>query len=160
MAECLELIQNVKIVPKKDISLEKLGMRFYKGVETEAPRWLAELLEEEGLCESMSEKPEVLSERLYKEKVSLILSELPQETFYMIRDVLRRIPDDSLIKRDALNLVGRRLNKLLDYLKASILLTQKKPPKNLLTEELILYNALRLVISEWLRSFVGLRDDS
>ncbi|MEM3481114.1 MAG: hypothetical protein QW576_05460, partial [Candidatus Korarchaeum sp.] len=65
----------------------------------------------------------------------------------------------SLIRRDAIDLVNRRLSKLMDYLKASILLTSRRPPKNLLIEELILYNALKLVISEWLRSFLGMRDD-
>jgi hypothetical protein len=47
----------------------------------------------------------------------------------------------------------------MDYLKASILLTSKKPPKNLLVEELILYNALKSIIEEWMRSFVGVRVD-
>ncbi|MEM2603588.1 MAG: hypothetical protein QXO55_02770 [Candidatus Korarchaeum sp.] len=159
MAECLQDIQNVKIVAKEDLSFERLGIKIYKGVETEVPRWLAEILDEEGLCDTVTENPEVLSERLYREKVSLILSELPQETFYIIREVLKKSPENSLIRRDAIDLVNRRLSKLMDYLKASILLTSRRPPKNLLIEELILYNALKLVISEWLRSFLGMRDD-
>ena len=158
MAECLQDIQNVKIVAKKDLPFERLGIKVYKGVETEVPRWLAEILEEEGLCDVLTERLDVLSERLYKEKVSLIPSELPQETFHMIREALRRGPE-SLTGRDAMDLVNRRLSKLMDYLKASILLTSKRPPKNLLIEELILYNALRLVISEWLRSFLGISDE-
>ncbi|MDW8036166.1 MAG: hypothetical protein RMI85_06885 [Candidatus Korarchaeum sp.] len=159
MAECLKDIQNVKIVAKKDLSFERLGIKVYKGVETEVPRWLAEILEEEGLCDVLTESPEVLSERLYKEKISLILSELPQGTFHILREVLKSSPENSLIRRDAIDLVNRRLSKLMDYLKASILLTSKRPPKNLLIEELILYNALKLVIREWLRSFLGIRDD-
>lgn len=159
IADCLQDIQNVRIVAKRDLSFERLGIKVYKGVETEVPRWLAEVLEEEGLCEVPAEKSDVLSEKLYKEKVSLILSELPQETFHMIREVLRKSPENSLIRRDAIELVNRRLSKLMDHLKASILLTSKRPPKNLLIEELILYNALRLVISEWLRSFLGISDE-
>ncbi|MEM2810384.1 MAG: hypothetical protein QW187_01000 [Candidatus Korarchaeum sp.] len=159
VVSCLQDIQNVKIVAKEDLSFERLGIKIYKGVETEVPRWLAEILDEEGLCDTVTENPEVLSERLYREKVSLILSELPQETFYIIREVLKKSPENSLIRRDAIDLVNRRLSKLMDYLKASILLTSRRPPKNLLIEELILYNALKLVISEWLRSFLGMRDD-
>lgn len=159
MAECLQAIQNVKIIAKKDLSFERLGIKIYKGVETEVPRWLADILEEEGVCDILTEDPEVLSEKLYKEKVSLVFSELPQGAFCMVREVLRNSPENSLIRRDAIDLVNRRLGKLMDYLKASILLTSKRPPKNLLIEELILYNALRLVISEWLRSFLGIRDD-
>lgn len=158
MAECLQAVQNVKIVAKKDLSFERLGIKIYRGIETEVPRWLAEILEEEGICDILTEDPEVLSKKLYGEKVSLILSELPQGTFRMVREVLRNSPESSLIRRDAKDLVNRRLSKLMDHLKASILLTSERPPKNLLIEELILYNALKLVISEWLRSFLGVRD--
>jgi len=160
MAECLRNIQNVKIIAKRDLSFERLGIKIYKGVESEVPRWLADILEEEGLCDVVTENPSVLSERLYREKVSLVLSELPQETFQMIREVLRRSPEGSLIRRDVLELVNRRLSKLMDHLKASILLASKRPPKNLLIEELILYNALKFLMTEWLRSFLGIRDDS
>jgi len=159
MAECLEDIQSVRIVAKRDLDLERLGMRIFKDVETEVPRWLAEILEEEGVCEVLRESPEVISEKLYREKVSILFAELPQGMFQLIRDVIRGSPEDSLIRRDATELVNRRLGKLMDYLKASILLTSKKPPKNLLIEELILYNALKLIIEEWMRSFVGVRVD-
>jgi len=159
MAECLEDIQSVRIVAKRDLDLERLGMRIFKDVETEVPRWLAEILEEEGVCEVLRESPEVISEKLYREKVSILFAELPQGMFQLIRDVIRGSPEDSLIRRDATELVNRRLGKLMDYLKASILLTSKKPPKNLLIEELILYNALKSIIEEWMRSFVGVRVD-
>jgi hypothetical protein len=159
MAECLEDIQSVKVVAKKDLNFERLGIRIFKDVETEVPRWLAEILEEEGICEVLRENPEVISEKLYKEKVSILFAELPQETFHIIRDIIRRSPEDSLIRRDAIDLVNRRIGKLMDYLKASIFLTSKRPPKNLLVEELILYNALKLIIEEWMRSFVGVRVD-
>jgi DNA replication initiation complex subunit (GINS family) len=159
MAECLENIRSVKIVAKRDLNFERLGIRVFKDVETEVPRWLAEILEEEGVCEVLKESPEIIGEKLYREKVSILFAELPQGTFHMIRDIIRRSPEDSLIRRDAIELVNRRLGKLMDYLKASILLTSKKPPKNLLVEELILYNALKSVIEEWMRSFVGVRVD-
>ncbi|ACB08097.1 hypothetical protein [Candidatus Korarchaeum cryptofilum] len=159
MAECLEDIQSVRVIAKKDLNFERLGIRIFKDVETEVPRWLAEILEEEGACEVIRGGPEIISERLYKEKVSILFAELPQETFQIIRDVVRGSPEDSLIRRDAIELVNRRLGKIMDYLKASILLTSKKPPKNLLVEELILYNALKSIIEEWMRSFVGVRVD-
>jgi len=159
MAECLEEIQSVRIVAKRDLNFERLGIRIFKDVETEVPRWLAEILEEEGLCEVLKESPDVISEKLYREKVSILLTELPQGTFHIIREVIRESPEDSLMRRDAIELVNRRLGKLMDYLKASILLTSKKPPKNLLVEEIILYNALKSIIEEWMRSFVGVRVD-
>ncbi len=159
MARTLGEIQQVKITPKKDISLEKLGIRLFKDVEAEVPKWLADILVEEGLAEAKGVDWKIISEKLYKEKVSLMPLELPSNTYLLIREILEGSPEDSLIRRDAISLVNRRISKILNHLRTSIALTSKRTPKNLLPEELILYNALRAVVDGWMSAFLGIRDD-
>jgi len=159
MARTLERLQGVKVTPKRDMSFDRLGIRLYKDVEVEVPRWLAEVLEEEGLVEVVKIDWKVVSERLYKEKVSLTPLELPPGMFSLIREILESSPEDSLIRRDALALTYRRVGKMLNHLRTSIALTSKRTPKNLLPEELILYNALRLVVDGWMSAFLGIRDE-
>lgn len=159
MARILEEIQQVKITPKRDLNLERLGVRIFKDVEVEVPKWLADILVEEGFAEIEEVDWKVISEKLYKEKVSLMPLELPPYTYPLIRDILENSPEDSLIRRDAISLVNRRISKILNHIRTSIALTSKRTPKNLLPEELILYNALRAVVDGWMSAFLGVRDD-
>ncbi len=159
MARVLEEIQQVKITPKRDLSLERLGIRLFKGVEVEVPKWLADILVEEGFAEIEEVDWKIISEKLYKEKVSLMPLELPSYTYPLIREILENSPRDSLIRRDAISLVNRRISKILNHIRTSIALTSKRTPKNLLPEELILYNALRAVVDGWMSAFLGVRDD-
>ncbi len=159
MARVLEEIQQVKIAPKRDLSLERLGIRLFKDVEVEVPKWLADILAEEGFAEVEEVDWKIISEKLYKEKVSLMPLELPPYTYPLIREILERSPEDSLIRRDAISLVNKRISKILNHIRTSIALTSKRTPKNLLPEELILYNALRAVVDGWMSVFLGVRDD-
>ncbi len=159
MARALEEIQQVKITPKRDLSLERLGIRLFKDVEVEVPKWLADILAEEGFAEVEEVDWKIISEKLYKEKVSLMPLELPPYTYPLIREILEQSPEDSLIRRDAISLVNKRISKILNHIRTSIALTSKRTPKNLLPEELILYNALRAVVDGWMSAFLGLRDD-
>ena len=159
MARVLEEIQQVKITPKRDLSLERLGIRLFKDVEVEVPKWLADILVEEGFAEIEEVDWKIISEKLYKEKVSLMPLELPSYTYPLIREILENSPRDSLIRRDAISLVNRRISKILNHIRTSIALTSKRTPKNLLPEELILYNALRAVVDGWMSAFLGVRDD-
>ncbi len=159
MARVLEEIQQVRITPKRDLSLERLGIRLFKDVEVDVPKWLADILAEEGLAEVEEVDWKIISEKLYKEKVSLMPLELPPYTYSLIREILEQSPEDSLIRRDAISLVNKRISKILNHIRTSIALTSKRTPKNLLPEELILYNALRAVVDGWMSAFLGLRDD-
>ena len=159
MARILEEIQQVKITPKRDLNLERLGVRIFKDVEVEVPKWLADILVEEGFAEIEEVDWKVISEKLYKEKVSMMPLELPPYTYPLIRDILENSPEDSLIRRDAISLVNRRISKILNHIRTSIALTSKRTPKNLLPEELILYNALKAVVDGWMSAFLGVRDD-
>ncbi|MDK2372486.1 MAG: hypothetical protein QI197_03820 [Candidatus Korarchaeota archaeon] len=159
MARVLEEIQQVKITPKRDLSLKWLGIRLFKDVEAEVPKWLADILAEEGFAEVEEVNWRIISEKLYKEKVSLMPLELPPYTYPLIREILERSPEDSLIRRDAISLVNKRISKILNHIRTSIALTSKRTPKNLLPEELILYNALRAVVDGWMSAFLGVRDD-
>lgn len=159
MARTLGMIYPVKITPKRDLNLERLGIRLFKDVETEVPKWLADMLAEEGLAKMEEVDWKIISEKLYKEKVSLMPLELPSSTYPLIRDILENSPEDSLVRRDAISLVNRRVDKILNHLKTSIALTSKRSPKNLLPEEIILYNALRSIVYWWMDAFLGIRDD-
>ncbi|HDI73592.1 MAG TPA: hypothetical protein ENF57_01110 [Candidatus Korarchaeota archaeon] len=159
MARTLEKLQNVRVIPKKDLSFDRLGIKLFKDVEAEVPRWLAEILHEENLVEVENIDHKTVSEKLYKEKVSITPLELPSYTYSLIREVIRSSPEDSLIRRDAVALVSRRVGKILNHLRTSLTLTTRRPPKNLLPEEIILYNALRLVVDGWMNAFLGIRDD-
>ncbi|MDK2383241.1 MAG: hypothetical protein QI199_00330 [Candidatus Korarchaeota archaeon] len=159
MARVLEEIQRVRITPKRDLGLERLGIRLFKDVEVEVPKWLADILAEEGLAEVEEVNWKIISEKLYKEKVSLMPLELPPYTYPLIREILEHSPEDSLIRRDAISLVNKRISKILNHKRTSIALTSKRTPKNLLPEELILYNALRAVVDGWMSAFLGVRDD-
>ncbi len=159
MARVLEEIQRVRITPKRDLGLERLGIRLFKDVEVEVPKWLADILAEEGLAEVEEVNWKIISEKLYKEKVSLMPLELPPYTYPLIREILEHSPEDSLIRRDAISLVNKRISKILNHIRTSIALTSKRTPKNLLPEELILYNALRAVVDGWMSAFLGVRDD-
>ncbi len=159
MARVLEEIHQVKITPKRDLNLERLGIRLFKDVEAEVPKWLADILVEEGFAEIEEVDWKIISEKLYKEKVSLMPLELPSYTYPLIREILENSPEDSLVRRDAISLVNRRISKILNHIRTSIALTSKRTPKNLLPEELILYNALRAVVDGWMSAFLGVRDD-
>ncbi len=159
MARTLEMIHQVKVTPRQDLNLERLGLRLFKGVETEVPKWLADILADEGLADVEEFDWKMVSEKLYKEKVSLMPLDLPSYTYSVIREILEESPEDSLVRRDAISLVNRRLSKMLNHLRASIALTSKRVPKNLLPEELILYNALRMIVDGWMSAFLGMRED-
>ncbi len=160
MAKTLEKLHYIKVIPKKDISLEEIGIKLFKGVEAEIPKWLADELENEGFIVKEDENPKIISELYYKEKVSITPLEIPPYTYSLIREILRSSTEDSLIRRDSLALVNRRISKILNYIRTSLTLRTDKTPKNLLLEELILYNALKLVLDEWMRTFLEIRDES
>ncbi len=160
MARTLEKLHYVRVIPKRDIDLERIDVRLFKGVEAEIPRWLADELEREGLVSKKDENPKVISELYYKERVSITPLELPPYTYSLIREILKSSPEDSLIRRDSLALINRRISKILNYIRTSLTLKTNKSPKNLLLEELILYNALKLVLDEWMSAFLEVRDES
>ena len=154
----LSKLYPVKVIPKEDLSLDKLGIKIFKGVETEIPKWMADILQEEGKVEVEEISPKKVSEYLYKEKMSVTLTKLPPYTYSLIRELLKS-SDDSLVKRDAIDLVNRRVGKILMYLKASIRLDSSRgAPKNLLPEELVLYNTLRKYIGRWIEAFLELKE--
>ncbi len=160
MARTLEKLHYVRVIPKRDIDLERIDVRLFKGVEAEIPRWLADELEREGLVSKKDENPKVISELYFKESVSITPLELPPYTYSLIREILKSSPEDSLIRRDSLALINRRISKILNYIRTSLTLKTNKSPKNLLLEELILYNALKLVLDEWMSAFLEVRDES
>ncbi len=159
MARTLEKLHYVKVIPKRDIDLERIDIRLFKGVEAEVPKWLADELEREGFVSKKDENPKVISELYYKERVSITPLELPPHTYSLIREILKSTPEDSLIRRDSLALINRRISKILNYIRTSLALKTNKSPKNLLLEELILYNALKLVLDEWMNAFLEIRDE-
>ncbi len=160
MAKTLEKLHYIKVEPKKDISLDGMDIKLFKGVEAEVPRWLADKLEEKGFIVKKKIDPKIISELYYKEKVSITPLEIPPYTYSLIREILKSSPKDSLIRRDSLALVNRRISKIMSYIRTSLTLRTNKTPKNLLLEELILYNALKIVLDEWMNSFLELRDES
>ncbi len=145
---------DVKIIPKIDVSSEILGIRLYRDVETEVPNWVAEVLIREGLADPVPPEEDI-GKLLFKEKTSITLSKVPCNLYQIIRKAL--IEGDELKERDAKELVNRRLHKILTYLRMSLMLEDRTPPKNILPEEMVLYKFLREAILAWLDSFVGER---
>ena len=148
----LENICEVKIIPKIDLNLEILGVRLYRDVETEVPLWLARVLIEEGLAEGVVGEEDI-GKLLFKEKTSITLANMPCDLYSKVKEALKS--DDNLKKRDARDILNRRLQKILTYLRMSIMLDEQSLPKNILAEEAVLYKHLRDSVLFWLNQFLG-----
>ncbi len=148
----LENLCDVKIIPKIDFNSEILGVRLYRDVETEVPVWLARVLIEEGLAEKVEEKEDI-GKLLFKEKTSITLASMPCDLYSKIKEALKS--DDNLKRRDAQDILNRRLQKILTYLRMSIMLNEHSLPKNMLVEEAVLYKYLRDSVLSWLNQFLG-----
>lgn len=161
------LFENIKVMVEKDIEddpiLQRYGLKgLKKGDSIEVPRWVAEILEEEGIVRGLEEGFEVEMFRvLNREKLQgpHQISSVRPDLYLRLRRYLlslkRRGSGDAhnRFRVYAQDLIKLRLNKVIMLAASSAPIDQAIP--NMTPEEIALYKEIHKVIESWKRLMIG-----
>jgi len=161
------LFENIKVTVEKDLEddpiLQRYGLKGLKrGDSVEMPRWIAEILEDEGIVRGLEEGFEVEMFRvLNREKLQgpHQISSVRPDLYLRLRRYLlslkRRGPSDAhnRFRIYAQDLVRLRLNKVITLATSSAPVDQAIP--NMTPEEIALYKEIHRVVESWKRLMLG-----
>lgn len=155
------LFENIKVTVEKDLEddpiLQRYGIKgLKKGESVEIPRWIAEILEEEGVVKGLEEGFEVEMFRvLNREKLQgpHQISSVRPDLYLRLRRYLlslkRRGSGDAhnRFRIYAQDLVKLRLNKVIMLAMSSAPVDQAIP--NMTPEEIVLYKEIHKMVESW-----------
>ena len=161
------LFENIKVTIRKEIEddpiLQRYGLKgLRKGDSIEVPRWIAEILEEEGIVKGLEEGFEVEMFRvLNREKLQgpHQISSARPDLYLRLRRYLISLKRRSLgeahnrFRVYAQDLVKLRLNKVITLATSSAPVDQAIP--NMTPEEIALYKEIHKVVESWERLMMG-----
>ncbi len=161
------LFENIKVTVEKEVGddpiLQRYGLKgLKKGDSVEVPRWIAEILEEEGIVRGLEEGFEVEMFRvLNREKLQgpHQISSVRPDLYLRLRRYLlslkRRGPGDAhnRFRVYAQDLIRLRLNKIIALAASSAPVDQAIP--NMTPEEIALYKEVHRVVESWKKLMMG-----
>lgn len=161
------LFEIVKVIVEKDMEddpiLQMYGLRdLRKGESVEIPRWVAEILEEEGIVKGLEEGFEVeMFRALNREKlqgphqISPVRSDFYLRLMRYLISLKRRGSSEAYnrFRIYAEDLVKLRLNKVVTFATSSAPVDQAI--QNMTPEEIILYKEIHKIVELWRKLMTG-----